>query len=70
MTMDHKGNQGLDRQVAKITGRAKWEDRKEDEHRGIRTVLGLTGDRHIDNAIVDHMKAFLVESCKIRENNN
>ena len=57
----------LDRQVAEILGREEWEERKELEDRGIRTVLGLTGDKDCDNKIVSHMKTFLAKSWSLRK---
>ena len=50
--------QELDRKVARLIGREEWEERKEGEDRGIRTVLGLTEDKISDSIIVSHMKTF------------
>ena len=58
--------QELDRKVARLIGREEWEERKEGEHKGIRTVLGLTGDKISESIIVNHMKTFLVECWTIR----
>ena len=54
--------QEMDSQVAEILGREEWEERKEGSDRGIRTVLGLTGDKGDDNKMVSHRKTFLVKS--------
>ncbi len=59
--------QELDRQVTRIIGRQEWEDRKEEEDRGLRTVLGLTDDRD-KHVLVAHMKSFLLNSWKVRNN--
>lgn len=37
------------------------------EDRGVRTALGLTGDKDNDNKIVNHMNTFLAKSWSLRK---
>ena len=51
--------QALDSAVAGVLGREEWERRKEEEDRGMKTVLGYTENSDSDRQIVNHTKNFL-----------
>ena len=59
--------QELEEKISDILGREMWETRKQGDDRGLKTVLGLTGDKDTDKTVVRHTMKFLVESWRRRE---
>lgn len=50
----------LDREIAKLIEEHEWRQRKEGSVRGIRTVLGLSDRKQIDEVAVKRTKKILV----------